>query len=77
MATGGSVEIDSMVVEDAAWLRKKSDYNHINVAELAATIKVFNLTLKWELKEIEIQTVHNWLHSMITNEKRVYKEQQN
>ena len=42
MATG--VEIDDVMVEDAAGLRKKSDY--INVAELDATIKGINLALK-------------------------------
>ena len=64
-----------MVVEDAAGLRKKSDYNHINVAKLEASIKGVNLALKWGLKEIEIQTdsvtVRSWIRFMIMNEKRV------
>ena len=41
-----SVKIDGVMVEDAAWLRKKCDYNHINVAKLEATIKDVNLALK-------------------------------
>ena len=74
MATGVSVEIDGVVVEFMVWLRKKSDYNHINVAELDATIKAVNLALKWGPKEIEIRTdsvtFRSWIHSVITNEKR-------
>ena len=65
----------SMVVEDVAWLKKKSGYNHINVAELDPTIKGVNLTMKWGLKEILIQTdsvtVCSWMHSMITNKEKV------
>ena len=68
-----SVEINDVVIEEEAWLRKKSDYNYINVAELDATIKGVNLALKWVLKEIEIWTdsvtVRSWIHSLITNEK--------
>ena len=45
------------------------------MAELGATIKSVNLALKCGLKEIEIRTdsvaVHSWIHSMITNGKRV------
>ena len=36
LATGVVLEIDGSVVEDAAWLRKKHDAAHINVAELDA-----------------------------------------
>ena len=36
IAMGVLVERDNMVVEDAAWLRKKTDFNHINVAKLEA-----------------------------------------
>ena len=56
MDTGMNVEIDSVVVKNATWLRKKSDYNHINVAKLNATIKGVKLALEWGLKEIEIRT---------------------
>lgn len=56
MATSACIEIDGVIVENAVWLRKKCNYNHINVAELDATIKGINLTLKWGLKEIEIRT---------------------
>lgn len=31
IAMGGSVEIDGIVFEDAARLRKRNDYNHINM----------------------------------------------
>ena len=75
MATGVSVEIDDVMVENVVWLRKKSDYNYINVAELDAIIKGINLPLKSGLKDVEIRTnsvtVRSWIHSMTTNEKMV------
>lgn len=49
IATGVMLEMGDAVVEDGAWLRKKEDYNHINVAELDAVLKGINLALKWGL----------------------------
>ena len=57
-------------------VKKKCDYNHINVAKLEATIKDVNLALKWGLKETEIEidsaTVRSRIHSVILNEKIDY-----
>ena len=39
LAIGVALEINDAVVEDAAWLRKTSDYNHINIAELDAAVR--------------------------------------
>ena len=36
------MEIGGLVAEDATWLRKKNDYNHINMAELDAVLKGIN-----------------------------------
>ena len=47
LALGVAVEIGGEVVEDATWLRKKDDHNHINVAELEAALKGLNLGLQW------------------------------
>ena len=44
------------MAEDAAWLRKKDDYDHINIAELEAVVRGVNLALKWGLREIEVVT---------------------
>lgn len=75
MATDVCIEIDGVIVEDAVWLRKKCDYNHINVAELDTMIKGVNIVLKCGLKEIEIQTdsvtVRSWISFMIMDEKRI------
>ena len=49
LATGVVLEIGVSVVEDAAWLRKKHDAVHINVAELNATIQGINMAIKWNL----------------------------
>ncbi|KAK3892373.1 hypothetical protein Pcinc_003743 [Petrolisthes cinctipes] len=62
-------------VEDAAWLKKKDDFGHINVAELDVVLKGVNLALKWGLQEIEVltdsDTVCGWMKSLLTPEKRV------
>lgn len=75
IAIGIILEIEGNMVEDAAWLRKKSDHSHINVAELEAVLKGINLALKWGLKEIEIKTdsatVHSWVTSIITSDHRI------
>ena len=56
IATGVLLEIGGVVAEDAAWLRKKDDYGHINIAELEAVVRGVNLALKWGLREIEVVT---------------------
>ena len=43
IALGLIIEIAGTTVEDAAWLRKKDNFNHIDVAELEATLNVINL----------------------------------
>ena len=55
IATGVLLEI-GVVAEDAAWLRKKDDASHINVAELDAVLKGVNLALKWELHDVYLKT---------------------
>ena len=75
IATGVLLEMGNAPVEDAAWLRKKNDYGHINVAELDAVLKGINLALKWGLRDVEVRTdsatVFSWVQSVITAEKRV------
>ena len=56
IATGMVLEIDNVEVEDAAWLRNKDDFGHINVAELDVMLKGVNLALKWGLQVIEVRT---------------------
>ena len=46
IAIGTVMEISGLVVEDAAWLQRKDNYNHISVAELKAVLKGINLGLK-------------------------------
>ncbi|XP_029636193.1 uncharacterized protein LOC115211658 [Octopus sinensis] len=75
IAIGVVLEVGGVMVEDAAWLRKTDDCNHINVAELDAVLKGVNLALKWGLHTIEIRTdsatVLGWVTAVITNERRV------
>ena len=75
LALGAVVEIGGEAVEDAAWMRKKDDYSHINIAELEAVLKGINLCLKWGLKVITVltdsATVCGWIKMTISEEKRV------
>ena len=67
LAMGCALEIDGNIVEDAAWMRKKDDGGHINMAELDAVLKGMNLAVKWKMKKIEIvtdsATVFAWLNA--------------
>ncbi len=74
LALGVLLEVDGEVVEDASWLRKTQDVQHINVAELDAVLKGLNLALSWGLKIIEVRsdsaTVCGWLASVIEDSHR-------
>jgi len=75
IALGAVLEIDGFVVEDGAWLRKKDDNMHINVAELDSVVKGVNLALKWNVRKLLIMTdsttVHGWLSCLFSDSKRI------
>ncbi|XP_068233538.1 uncharacterized protein [Palaemon carinicauda] len=75
IAMGVVLEINGKIAKDAAWLRKKDDFNHINVAELEAVLKGVNLAIRWGLESIEVRTdsatVGAWLKFIVSAEKRV------
>ena len=75
LAMGVVLEIGGEEVEDATWMRKKEDFNHINVAELEAIMKGINMCAKWGLNEVTVKTdsatVCNWLKLTISEERRV------
>lgn len=56
LATGVVIEVDGVLIEDAAWLRKSTGVSHVNVAELDAVLKGVNLAIKWGFKTFEIVT---------------------
>lgn len=74
VAIGVAMEIDSVIVKDASWLRNE-DSCHINMAELDAVIKGLNLALAWKLRKVEILTdssaVHRWISDGISGKKRL------
>ena len=78
LAMGCCLEINRYIVEDAAWLRKRDDHMHINLAELDAVIKGVNLALKWNVKQLEIvtdsATVHGWLTSTFCDTHRIHTQ---
>ena len=59
---------------DAAWMRKKGDYGHINVAELQAVLKGINLGVKSGMRDITVMTdsatVCGWVRNTASEEKR-------
>lgn len=75
LATGVALQIGDAIVEDAAWLRKKGDAMHINVAELDAVIQGINLAIRWNLEIVEVvtdsATVRGWMSSVLTGSHRV------
>ncbi|GAB1600614.1 uncharacterized protein LOC115212112 [Argonauta hians] len=75
LTLGVILEMGGVTVEDAAWLRKKNDFSHVNVAELDAVMKGINLALKWGLRVIEIKTdsatVASWVRSAVTGDRRI------
>ncbi|XP_045136504.1 uncharacterized protein LOC123519337 [Portunus trituberculatus] len=75
IALGVILEANGSCIEDAAWLRKKDDYEHINVAELNAVLKGVNLALGWGYRSFELftdsATVFNWISNSMSEEKRV------
>ena len=75
LAMGAVLEVDGRVVEDASWLRKQSDVNHINVAELEAASRGVKLAIEWGFREFTLatdsRTVVSWLSSAITCQERV------
>ena len=75
LATGVVLEQFSTVLEDACWLRPKNDAQHINLAELDATLKGLNLALQWQAKVVYLHTdslcVYHWLSDTLTGKARV------
>lgn len=75
IALGAALEINEVIVEDAAWMRKCEDVHHINVAELEAALKGVNMAVKWALTSLEIvtdsATVASWLSVAISNDERI------
>lgn len=75
IAIGCCLTHNGGVIEDASWLRKKNDTDHINVAELEAAIKGINMALRWNVKSITLYvdsaTVNGWLQSVLNNTHRI------
>ncbi|GFO30150.1 Pol polyprotein [Plakobranchus ocellatus] len=74
LALGVVIDIGGVTAEDATWLRKKDDYNHINVAELESALKGMNLGMQWGLKQIVLmsdsEVVSGWLKATLSEERK-------
>ena len=67
LATGVSLEHDGAVVEDASWLCKERDMQHINLAELDVVLKGMNMALMWEATKLKIHTDSACVHKSVTD----------
>lgn len=75
LAMGVAIQVDGTIVEDASWLRKKSDSLHINVAELEAVGRGINLAILWGFVKFTVatdsRTVVSWLDNTVEGRDRV------
>ncbi|KRX44072.1 Transposon Tf2-9 polyprotein [Trichinella murrelli] len=73
-AVGVALEIGGSVVEDVAWL-SLDDAQHINMAELDAVIKGFNMVFSWQITKIRLMTdsatVHQWVTDGLSRKTRL------
>lgn len=74
LAIGVVLQVNGMTVEDGSWMRE-SDSTHINMAELEAVIRGFNVALSWNMKRIRLKTdsstVYRWLTDALTGKARL------
>ena len=72
---GVVIQVDDAVVEDVAWLRKKSDHLHIKVFELKAVGSGINLAIQWGFKTFTVasdsKTVLTWMENTVEGSSRV------
>ena len=75
LGLGVALEVDGSIVKDVSWLRKESDYQHINVAELEAVGRGVNMAIAWGFKTftlaVDSLTVVSWMTSVIQKRNRV------
>ncbi|XP_003381672.1 conserved hypothetical protein [Trichinella spiralis] len=66
VAVGVALEIGGSVVEDVAWL-SPDDAQHINMAELDAIIKGFDMAFSWQITKIRLMTDSTTVHQWVTD----------
>jgi len=75
IALGVVLEIGGNLVKDVAWLRKKDDFAHINVAELDAVLKGINMPHQWGITNLTVISdtakVCTWLNSVISGDRKI------
>ena len=75
LATGVVLEKHGDILEDACWLHRTKNAQHINLAELDATVKGLNLVLQWQARTVHLHTdsvcVYHWLTDTLTRRAQV------
>lgn len=74
LTTDVVLEICCTILEDACWLCPSNNAQHINLAELDATLKGY-LMLQWQAEVVHLYTdslcVYHWLTNILTGKVRV------
>ncbi|XP_065654937.1 uncharacterized protein LOC136081540 [Hydra vulgaris] len=67
--------IGGVVIEDAAWLRPRSDTHHINISEFDSILRGLNLASKWDVRELTVYSdskgTVGWLNAVLKEKYRV------
>ena len=75
LATSVVLERHSDILEDACWLHPTNDIQHINLAELDATVKGLNFALQWQARTVHLHIdsmcVYHWLTDALTGRTKV------
>ena len=67
LATSILLEHDDSAIEDASWLGKEKNAQHIILVELSAVLKSVNMALMWESTMIHLFTDTSCVHKWITD----------
>ena len=74
LAKGISLWVNGKEIEDAAWIRKKDDVTHINVAELEALIKGVEMAIEWGFKKFtclcDSMAVVTWVRNCLSESRK-------
>ena len=56
LATGTVLERHDEILDDECWLHPTNDTQHIDLAELDASVKGLNFTLQWQARTVHLCT---------------------
>ena len=70
LAVGEALNAKGAIIKDACWLRPIKSTQYIKIAELDAMLRGINLTLKWQVMVLQVNTdsffVYHWMTNALT-----------